>query len=322
MVKPHGANRVYGGSSPSPDITELAQLVQSARLIIWRSMVQIHYSVLSFLVTFLNGVFMPQLQLHQILALVQPKSSDSALTALFKTYMERVSKEDLLIAKSAHFELVDEKDNTPAPQDVVNDNTLMTFNTRNEVSQLLDQLAPILDLEFDMALGNQQAGEPILVDGHSLFNDADGKPLKLPVLFLLTLEKYLDTLFDFVNKMATLPTRWTWTFDGNEGVYISNPTVKEYSRKTPKSLTKYEATKEHPAQCEVYHVESVYGKATRVQRCSAISSETKRKTLARISAIREAVNKARTTANCLRVETSSRMKAFLEALFPEILKPQ
>lgn len=39
---------------------------------------------------------MPQLQLHQILALVQPKSSDAALTSLFKTYVERLSKEDLL----------------------------------------------------------------------------------------------------------------------------------------------------------------------------------------------------------------------------------
>lgn len=120
---------------------------------------------------------------------------------------------------------------------------------------------------------------------------------RLPVSFLLFLEKQLTDLQTFVAKLPTLPadSEWSWSAQNNQ--YQTEPYTTFRTKKVPRPLVKYEATKEHPAQVELVAEDIVVGEWSQIRFSSAIPDALRKEKLSDIAEMIDAVKLAREQAN-------------------------
>lgn len=92
----------------------------------------------------------------------------------------------------------------------------------------------------------------------------------VPVTHLLFLEKRIDDVLAFINKLPTLDPAKDWEGDPNSACFKSKPVEKLRTVKTPQAFVKYEATPEHPAQVEMVHEDVVAGTWTAINFSGAL----------------------------------------------------
>lgn len=161
-----------------------------------------------------------------------------------------------------------------------------------EIRKALKPLSSWIDVTSTQENANATAAAEITVNGEIVVPS-------VPVTVLLFLEKRLVDLRTFVRKMPVLDPSVEWTHDGNTNLYRGEPVVTNRTKKVPVSHVKYEATKEHPAQVEVYPEDRVVGEWTTTRFSGAISQEDKDTLLDRIGRLQEAIKKAREQANSI-----------------------
>jgi hypothetical protein len=155
----------------------------------------------------------------------------------------------------------------------------------------------LFDVEATKEWANTAARADVVVDGHVVVKDA-------PVTYLLFLEKQLTDLRTFLDKMPILDDAEEWTVDPNTGLYRSARVSTHRTKKTPKVVVKYEATKEHPAQTELIYEDLVVGYWDTVKQSGALPAPRKQQLLERTDRLLRAVKMAREQANnseCARV---------------------
>lgn len=150
------------------------------------------------------------------------------------------------------------------------------------------------DLTFTQDAGNQRAAASITVDGKVVLPD-------VPVTSLLFLEKQVNDVETFVGKLPTPAADEDWVLDPNQNLLRSKPAETVRTKKEPQVLVKYEATKEHPAQTEVYHKDIPTGVWTNVSFSGAMPANTKAAILVRLKKLKDAIKLAREQANMIEV---------------------
>ena len=119
------------------------------------------------------------------------------------------------------------------------------LNMPEKIRDTMDQVASFLDVVMTQEQGNTHAKGTIELDGKSFLMD-------VPVTSLLFLEHQLVDLHTFVSNLPTLPPDREWKFDKNRNCHVTDPINSVRTQKVPKVIVKYEATKEHPAQTELF----------------------------------------------------------------------
>lgn len=163
------------------------------------------------------------------------------------------------------------------------------------------------DVEATKDLANTRARADVVVDGRVLVKAA-------PVTYLLFLEKQVSDLRTFVDKLPTLDDTEEWTEDPNTGLFRTGRVTTHRTKKTPKVIVKYEATKEHPAQTELVHEDLVVGYWETVKSSGALPAPRKAQLLERLDKMARAVKIAREQANdleCDRVEVGAAVFGWL-----------
>lgn len=162
------------------------------------------------------------------------------------------------------------------------------------VAKVLERLALDLGRLWDVVATkdntNTGAKADVVVDGQTLLSD-------VPSTHLVWLEKRLGELRKTLLLLPVLDPGEEWAYDDTIAMYRSSPSRSVRNRRVPKPLVKYDATKEHPAQVEVYNVEEPEGDWTTTQFSGAIPEERRRELLDRLDALKEAVKVAREEAN-------------------------
>ncbi|MCB9685037.1 MAG: hypothetical protein H6738_07560 [Alphaproteobacteria bacterium] len=174
-----------------------------------------------------------------------------------------------------------------------------TKRVRQVATDVLAQLSKLQtelwDVEATREWANTKARADVVVDGRVLVKDA-------PVTYLLFLEKQVNDLRTFVDKMPTLDDTEEWSEDPNTGLFRTDRVTTHRTKKTPKVIVKYDATKEHPAQTELVHEDLVVGYWETVKSSGALPAPRKAKLLERIEKLGRAVKIAREQANDLACE--------------------
>ncbi|MCA9494174.1 MAG: hypothetical protein KC621_29805 [Myxococcales bacterium] len=174
-----------------------------------------------------------------------------------------------------------------------------TKRVRQVATDVLTQLSrlqtELWDVEATREWANTKAHADVVVDGRVLVKDA-------PVTYLLFLEKQVNDLRTFVDKMPTLDDTEEWSEDPNTGLFRTGRVTTHRTKKTPKVIVKYEATKEHPAQTELVHEDLVVGYWETVKSSGALPAPRKAKLLERIEKLGRAVKMAREQANDMACE--------------------
>jgi len=222
-------------------------------------------------------------KLNVIVALAKGMKSrvNSAVTALHR----ESQKVDLYGGLSRTYRAKDEDGDQYPPQSV-----LQRLSADDVLAELSRLLTEAWDVESTLARSNCEARASVVVGDETLTDE-------LPPSFLIYLEKQLNDLYTFVAKLPTLDPTETWSWDAGRGCYVTSPTETVKTRKVPKAKVLYEATREHPAQIQVYDETEVEGFWTLTQFSGALPAERKRTILLRVVALRDAVKAARERAN-------------------------
>jgi hypothetical protein len=179
-------------------------------------------------------------------------------------------------------------------------------------TDVLSEVAAALTRLFDVTLtkdhANTVARADVTVDGQTVLRD-------VPVTYLLFLEKQLTDLHTFVAKLPVLDPAEEWQFDSARGCYATTPVKTVRGKKVPRNHTIAEATKEHPAQVQVYMEDVPEGDWTTVKFSGALPASRVRVLLDRVTALQHAVKYAREEANAAEIADQKAGEAVFAYLF-------
>jgi hypothetical protein len=166
----------------------------------------------------------------------------------------------------------------------------LATTVKQELGRLAREFGAWVDVALQKEVANGHTSADVIVDGQVILRG-------LPAPALLNLEGKLAVLRAVYQAIPVLDPTEVWGFDTNQGCWVSQPRDTVRTKKVPKVLVKYEATKEHPAQTEMYNEDVSQGTWTTVKRSGAMSVTEKRDLLARLDALSMAVKTARQRAN-------------------------
>lgn len=158
------------------------------------------------------------------------------------------------------------------------------------LQDLSSTLVKLFDAVATQDFANCEAKADVYVDGTILLAN-------VPATHLLFLEKQLVDLRTFFGKLPTLDPAHEWQWNSAGNCYATPPSETMRTKKVFRNHLKYEATKEHPAQVEVYSEDVAVGYWTKIDFCGAVPESAKAALLARVSTLQDAVRVAREEAN-------------------------
>ena len=243
------------------------------------------------------------MKLHQVIALEKGVKSrvQSAITAIYHDF-----KETKLFAGLSRTYQPKDDDGERFPAET----TLVQKQADQLIREVGRRLTEIVDITAQKDYANTTAKADVVLDGKVIIKDA-------PVPFLLYLEKVLRDWKAELTALPELDPSVTWAQNKGTGLWQSEPVQTTKTAKVPKPIVKYDATKEHPAQTEVFTHDIIVGYWTAVRTSGALASAEKAELLARFDRLSDAVKVAREAAN----EVDAPAKHVAQPLFDYLLGP-
>ncbi len=235
-------------------------------------------------------------KLNQIIAVVNGKKK-AATDALTQAY-HQIQKTGLFdgIAK-AYKPKDDEGERLPPEQKLV----------QVKAGDLIDEVIRVLSESLDCVAIQDKANCEALVQ-------ITPEMPPLPVTYLLFLEKQLVDVSTFIGKLPVLDPGEKWEYQEESDCYTAQSETTR-TKKVPKAFVKYEATKEHPAQVDVFNEDVLVGYWTTTKLSGAIPAAERNAMLERCGKMKEAVVKAREEANSIEVKPVEIGRRLLESIF-------
>jgi hypothetical protein len=227
-------------------------------------------------------------KLNQIIAIQAGKKSQ-AKESLTQAY-HQLKKPEMLAGIVRTYQPRDEN-GEPQPDE--------RKHVQLKVTELIQKVSADLTEMFDVVAtqdwANCQARADVTVDGRTILQG-------VPVTHLLFLEKQLVDLRTFIEALPVLDAAEDWEYKAEADCYVSRPSRSNRTKKVPKNHVKYEATKEHPAQVEMYMEDVWVGTWTVTKFSGAIPAAARNGMLERVRKLLDAVKAAREEANGLEVK--------------------
>jgi hypothetical protein len=240
-------------------------------------------------------------KLNQIIAIQAGKKSQAKET-LTEAY-HLLKKPDLLSGLVRTYQPRDEG-GEPQPDE----RKLVQAKVSELIARVTRDLTEMFDVVATQDWANCEARADVVVEGRKLLEG-------VPVTHLLFLEKQLVDLKTFIEALPTLDAAEEWDYKPEFDAYVSKAARTNRTRKVPKNHIKYEATKEHPAQVEMYMEDVWVGTWTTVKFSGAVPAATKNAMLERVRKLADAVKSAREEANGLEVRARKVGAAVLGYVF-------
>lgn len=240
-------------------------------------------------------------KLNQIIAIQSTKKS-VAKDTITHAY-QQMQKADLLSGISRSYKPKDEVGELLPPE-----SKLVQLKVGEAIAQASKALVEMFDVVATQDWANCQAKADVVVGDQTILRD-------VPVTYLLFLEKQLVDLNTFVEKLPVLDPAERWSYDSAQDCFASESFQSLRTKKVPKTHVKYDATKEHPAQVEMYMEDVTVGTWTTVKFSGAIPASERNAMLERVRSLQDAVKSAREAANAFEVEKKKTGEAFLKFIF-------
>lgn len=162
-------------------------------------------------------------------------------------------------------------------------------------SGMLAETARLMTELFDLTRTKDEANchakaDVVLPNGTTLLK-------QVPIAHLLFLKKQMEDLRTIINSIPTLDPADRWAWDSNVNAQATAPVQTVKTKKVPKAFVKAPATKEHPAQVDVFQEDIVVGTWTVIKYSGALPAEKKALLLSRVDMLLAAVKAAKEEAN-------------------------
>ncbi len=228
------------------------------------------------------------MKLCQVNALIQGKKSEAQkeVTDCYKL----IQKEGLFDGLLRTYQPKDEE-GEPLPSE----EKKVQLNYKTILDLAKTKWTELWDLVATQDLGNQQATADIKVGSQVILP-------AVPVTTLLFLEKQLNDLETFIDKLPTPDPSHDWNFDPNLNQLKTRQQETVRTKKVPKNHVKAAATDKHPAQVEVYMEDIPVGRWLQTLFTGRVPAQTKSQVLSRVKLLKDAVKLAREEANTIKVD--------------------
>ncbi|MEL7433156.1 MAG: hypothetical protein AAFN11_04345 [Chloroflexota bacterium] len=242
-------------------------------------------------------------KLNQIIAIEKSIKSQSLreLTDAHKT----LQKENLLGGIARTYRPRDDEGEQYPPE-----STRVQVRADDVIDQTTSVLIKLFDVTATKDWANGDAKADVVVDGETLLSD-------VPVTYLLFLEKQLTDLHTFINKLPTLDPSELWSYDEATDAWATEPVQTTKTKRIPRNHVKAEATKEHPAQVEVYYEDIVVGNWQTIKYSGALPASRVAVLKERVRALQEAVKFAREEANSAEVDEQTVGETIFNYIFAD-----
>jgi len=240
-------------------------------------------------------------KLNQIIAVVNGKKSQcqKELTSTYK----RLQKPELFDGLVRVYSPDDEEGETQPSE-----TKRVQFTVSDAIQEASELLTEMMDAVATQEYANTQAFADVVVDGKTVLG-------RVPVSYLLFLEKQLVDLNTFVSHIPTLDNAEEWHDSEEANVYKTLPKLTNRTKKVPRNHVLAEATDKHPAQVQVFTEDVKVGVWSTIKLSGAVPSKRKTEFLSRIKKLQEAVKMAREEANSTKVESQKVAKNVLSFIF-------
>lgn len=227
-------------------------------------------------------------KLHEVLA-VEPDRKKTAMQFVEEavaTFTKRVEHFTGL-EKTYH---PDKDDELEQPVD----KRPMVTTVNKKLDHVCGAVTNWVDLKYQKEHCNTYAtSDLVLEDGTVIVKD-------VPATFLLGLENDLKSIREMFFAIPTLPPGEEWKKEDGTDLYVSEE-KRTRTKKVMKNHVLQQATKEHPAQVQVYGEDERTGLVTTVKKTSVYTPGDKSQALSRIDDVIRAAKKARQRANAAKV---------------------
>jgi hypothetical protein len=243
-------------------------------------------------------------KLHQIIALANGKKAQTASTLTELHHI--LQKTALLAGITKTFRPIDA--DAPASERLPSESQRVQVRVSECIDRAKKSLTEMIDMVATQDIANTQAFADVAVDGKIIIKH-------IPATHLLFLEKRIEDLLTFVNKLPVLDPAESWSHNAEMDCMATPPSETVKTKKVPAKLVKYEATKEHPAQVDVWMEDVPVGFWSTIKFSGAIPDADRRAMLARLRKLQDAVQTARGEANSIEVKDVKVADDFLGYIF-------
>jgi hypothetical protein len=240
-------------------------------------------------------------KLNQIIA-VQAGKKTHAKETLTEAY-HQLKKPELLAGLVRTYQPRDEG-GEPQPDE----RKMVQVKVNDLINRATRDLTEMFDVVATQDWANCAARADVVVEGRKVLEN-------VPVTHLLFLEKQLVDLRTFIEALSVLDAAEEWDYKPEVDCFVSRPSRTNRTKKVPKNHIKYEATREHPAQVEMYMEDVWVGTWTTTKFSGAIPVATKNAMLERVRKLADAVKTAREEANAVEVRPQKVGAAVLGFVF-------
>jgi hypothetical protein len=227
-------------------------------------------------------------RLSQIVAI--EKGVKSQTTRVETDLYHALDKKPLFSGLARTYTPKDEEDGDRLPPEQVS----VQLKSEDVVNGLTSAVTRLIDVTATKDAANTRANADVVVDGTVI-------AASVPVTTLMFLEKELEKLSAFVGRLPQLDPTQDWTYDPNRGVFSAAPMETVRTKKIPRNHVLYEATKEHPAQVQVYNEDVIVGTWKKQEYSGALPADRIVAISSRLEKLRTAVKFAREEANTIEV---------------------
>lgn len=168
--------------------------------------------------------------------------------------------------------------------------TELAARVQGELEAVSKTYGKWVDAAVQKELSNTAAFADVEIDGRALL-------ARLSATALLNLESKLGELRKVYAEIPTNDPSERWRWDEQNGQYVSEPRITYKTKKVPRSFIAHEATKEHPAQVQVWQEDERVGTWKTTIFSGMLTPADKQARLERLDNLARAVKKARQRAN-------------------------
>ena len=202
------------------------------------------------------------------------------------SFINSPEKVELMTGFSKHYQPIDENKGEKLPPE----NKKVQETATDLLQEMANLQTELFDIEATKDITNCSARADLVINGKELLK-------QLPATTLLFLEKQLIDWRTMVDKIPTLDSSETWTFDSNQNFHKTEPVDTHRTQKDLKVITLAEATKEHPAQAQMVQQDQLVGYWKTVKMSGALPVPAKKALLERANKLLDAIKTAREQAN-------------------------
>lgn len=222
------------------------------------------------------------MKLHQVLPL-RKSVNDAAHTLLTRVH-HKLSATAIAGISKVYRPKDEDGDRYP------NEYQKVTWSGEAALAEALPHQVRLLDLTAMRDFTNSFAKADVVVDDNVVIANA-------PVPFLLWLEQQLNYYVKVLQELPLLDPGTNWEWNGDQGVFASDPVETVKTKKIEVPLLLAPATDKHPAQVKVTTVDELQGYWTTVRYSGAFRRDDITQAIARARKLYDAVRAAQSLAN-------------------------